>query len=73
LTHVYADDCVHRSYPVGTVVIDPGHGNAHTAYNSSDGVTTVMATFFEAPADGPLTIAADAPDDCVVGTATHSH
>ena len=53
LTYVYADDCVHRPYPSGTVFIDPGQGNVHTAYNSSDDVTIVMATFFEAPAEGP--------------------
>ena len=73
LTYVYADDCVHRPYPSGTVFIDPGHGNVHTAYNSSDDVTVVMATFFEAPAEGPLTIPADAPTDCEVGTTTHEH
>jgi quercetin dioxygenase-like cupin family protein len=73
LTYVYADDCVHRPYPAGTVFIDPGHGNVHTAYNSSDEVTIVMATFFEAPAEGSLTIPAAAPTDCEVGTTTHEH
>ncbi len=73
LTYVYADDCVHRPYPSGTVFVDPGQGNVHTAYNSSDDVAVVMATFFEAPAQGPLTIPVDAPADCVVGTTTHDH
>lgn len=74
LTYVFADDCVHRPYPAGTVFIDPGQGNVHTAYNSTDSVTTVMATFFEVPADGPVTIPVDAPDDCVVGEGTtHAH
>ena len=73
LTYVYADDCVHRPYPSGTAFIDPGQGNVHTAYNSTDGVTTVIATFFQAPAEGPVTIPADAPAGCVVGGTTHAH
>jgi hypothetical protein len=45
--------------------VDPGRPNVHTAFNSFDGVTVVVATFLEVSADGPLTIAqgVEAPTD----------
>lgn len=74
LIYVNADDCVARDYPAGTTFVDPGRGNVHTAYNRTDEVTVVMATFFEAPEAGPLTIPVDPPTNCVVAVgAAHSH
>ncbi len=70
LTYVQADDCVHRPYPAGTAFIDPGGGNVHSAYAGPEGAV-VVATFFDVPAEGPLTIAADAPEDCVLEVGAH--
>lgn len=75
LVYVQASDCVERHYPEGTVFIDPGRGNIHTAYNASDGETVLMATFLEAPAEGPLTITEgiEAPAGCDIEVGTHVH
>jgi quercetin dioxygenase-like cupin family protein len=54
-------DCSERSYPMGTAFVDTGHGHVHSAYNPTDGVTVIVATFFEAPAEGSLLIPADTP------------
>lgn len=56
LTYVDADTCEERVYPAGEAFIDSG-SDVHTAYGSSSGVTTLIATFFGAPTTGPLTIA----------------
>lgn len=74
LTYVNANDCVERVYPAGTTFVDPGRGNVHTAFNSADHVTELIATFYEVPAQGPLTITAgvSAPEDCHVGVGSHS-
>jgi quercetin dioxygenase-like cupin family protein len=66
LVYVGAEDCVERAYPAGTAFVDPGHGHVHTAFNPTDDVTVFVATFFEAPAEGPLLIAAQPPADCNV-------
>jgi quercetin dioxygenase-like cupin family protein len=66
LVYVAADDCVERSYPAGTAFVDPGHGHVHTAFNPTGEETVFVATFFEAPAAGPLLIPAEAPADCNV-------
>jgi quercetin dioxygenase-like cupin family protein len=58
LTYVAADDCVERPYPAGTAFVDPGQGHVHTAFNDTDGMTVPVATFFSAPAEGPLLIPA---------------
>jgi quercetin dioxygenase-like cupin family protein len=50
-----ADDCVDRPYPTGTAFVEPGD-KIHTARNRTDGVTTVIATFLDAPPEGPLTV-----------------
>jgi hypothetical protein len=74
LTYVQATDCVDRPYPAGTVFVDPGNGNVHTAFNSAaEGETVVMATFFEVPAQGPLTITegVQAPADCDITVGDH--
>ena len=66
LVYVGSDDCVEREYPAGTAFIDAGHGHVHTAFNPTDDVTVLVATFFEAPAQGPLLIPAPAPAGCDV-------
>jgi quercetin dioxygenase-like cupin family protein len=65
LVYVQASDCVERSYPQGTAFVDPGRGNVHTAFNPTDGETVLIATFFEVPETGPLTITEGVvPGDC---------
>jgi hypothetical protein len=50
---------------MGTAFVDPGHGNVHTAFNPTDDVTVLIATFFEVPETGPLTITEGVvPGDC---------
>jgi quercetin dioxygenase-like cupin family protein len=61
LIFVGSEDCVEREYPAGTAFIDAGHGHVHTAFNPTDEETVLVATFFEAPAAGPLLIPAQAP------------
>ena len=65
LVYVQASDCIERSYPAGTAFVDPGRGNVHTAFNPTDGETVLIATFFEVPETGPLTITEGVvPGDC---------
>jgi quercetin dioxygenase-like cupin family protein len=59
LVYVYGDDCVERTYPTGTAVLDPGT-NVHFAFNATGGETVLIATFLAVPATGPLTIPVDA-------------
>jgi quercetin dioxygenase-like cupin family protein len=66
LVYVAADDCVERAYPAGTAFIDEGRGHVHTAFNPTDEPTVLVATFFEAPAQGPLLLPTQAPADCDV-------
>ena len=66
LVYVGAEDCVERSYPAGTAFVDSGHGHVHTAFNPTNEETVLYGTFFEAPAQGPLVIPAQAPADCDV-------
>jgi quercetin dioxygenase-like cupin family protein len=66
LVYVAADDCVERAYPAGTAFVDPGHGHVHTAFNPTDDETVLVATLFEAPAEGSLLIPAEAPADCPI-------
>lgn len=54
LTYMASHDCVERRYGAGTAFVDPGHGHSHTAWNATTGVTVFVATFFAAPAAGPL-------------------
>ncbi len=56
---VYQDaHCGERVYPAGTAFVDPGFGHVHTAWNNTGGETVLIATFFSAPAQGPLLIPA---------------
>jgi quercetin dioxygenase-like cupin family protein len=59
LVYVYGDDCVERTYPMGTALVDPG-ANVHFAFNPTGGVTVLIVTFIGVPATGPLTIPVDA-------------
>jgi quercetin dioxygenase-like cupin family protein len=58
LTYIPADDCSERKYPAGTSFVDAGQGHVHSAKNTTGDVTVFVATFFDAPADGPLLIPA---------------
>lgn len=75
LVYIPANDCIERLYPAGTVFFDPGRGNVHTAYNAFDGVTVLIATFFEIPNEGPLTLTEGIvpPADCNVEVGVHGH
>ncbi len=66
LSYIMAHDCVERSYDVGTAFVDPGRGMVHTAINRTSDVTVLIATFFEVPQTGPLTITqgVEAPTHC---------
>lgn len=64
LVYVRADDCVERPYAAGSAFVDPGRGNVHTAFNATDGVVVLMATFYGAPEQGPLLIPVEGPADC---------
>jgi quercetin dioxygenase-like cupin family protein len=66
LVYVGAEDCVQRPYPAGTAFVDPGHGHVHSAFNPTDEETVFVATFFEAPAEGPLLIPAETPAGCTI-------
>jgi quercetin dioxygenase-like cupin family protein len=63
LTYVGADDCVQRTYAGGQAFVDAGQGHVHTAFNPTNAPTVFVATFFDAPAEGPLLIPA-APGGC---------
>lgn len=75
LVYVPANDCIGRAYPAPSAFVDPGRGNVHTAYNPTDGITVLIATFFEVPEEGPLTITEGItiPTDCDVEVGQHGH
>ena len=58
LTYVDADDCGKHTYTAGQAFVDPGQGHVHTAFNPTSELTIFVATFFAAPAQGPLLIPA---------------
>jgi quercetin dioxygenase-like cupin family protein len=68
LTYVSSEDCVGRRYAVESAFLDPGHGHVHTAYNSGTTVTQFLATFFEVPKDGAISIQAEKPTGCQIPT-----
>ncbi len=59
LTYVPADTCIGRTYSAGQAFVDAGHGHVHSAFNPGTTPTVFVATFFGAPAQGPLLIPAD--------------
>ena len=66
LTYVSSEGCHSQRYPAGTAFVDQGHGHVHTAYNSGKTVTVFLASFFESPETGPVSIPADAPANCQI-------
>ncbi len=73
LTYVGASDCVERNYPAETAFAERPN-NVHTAYNSAEGETIIVATLFGAPPDGPLSITegVEEPADCDIEVGVHS-
>jgi quercetin dioxygenase-like cupin family protein len=63
LTYIGAEDCAEQTYTAGQAFVDAGHGHVHSAINRTGSPTVLIATFFEAPATGPLLIPAE-PADC---------
>lgn len=59
LTYVDSDTCDEKTSSKGQAFVDAGHGHVHSAYNPGTTPTELVATFFEAPETGPLTIPAD--------------
>ena len=59
LTYLPRDTCLEHTYTTGQAFVDPGQGHVHTAYNGGSQPTVLIATFFAAPATGPLLIPAD--------------
>lgn len=66
LVYVGAEDCGRHAYPAGTAFVDAGHGHVHSAFNRTSGPTVLVATFYEAPAEGSLLIPAEAPAGCTI-------
>lgn len=63
LTYIDAETCTERTYTTGQAFVDPGQGHVHSAINPTSSPMVFVATFFDAPAEGPLLIPA-APGDC---------
>jgi quercetin dioxygenase-like cupin family protein len=59
LNYIPADTCHEMPYSAGQSFVDPGHGHVHSAINRGTEPTVFIATFFEAPEEGPLLIPAD--------------
>jgi hypothetical protein len=75
LIYVLASDCVERPYAAKTAFLDPGFGNVHAAFNGYHGETILIATFFNVPESGQLTITQGItpPANCPIVTQSHSH
>ena len=63
LTYIDGEDCDETTYTAGQAFVDAGHGHVHSAFNPTGSPTILIATFFEAPASGPLLIPVE-PVDC---------
>jgi hypothetical protein len=59
LTYIPAGTCHERTYTAGQAFVDAGHGHVHSAFNPGTEPMVFVATFFEAPAEGPLLIPAE--------------
>jgi len=62
LVYVDGDESVQRPYRAGTAFVDAGRGHTRTAFNATNEETVFVATFYEAPEQGPLLITA--PSAC---------
>jgi hypothetical protein len=74
--YVRADDCIERPYAAGTVFVDPGGENVHTAFNPGDVATVFIAISTGVTADGPLTITEGGTgpaDNCGLPAAAADH
>jgi quercetin dioxygenase-like cupin family protein len=58
LTYQPAATCDAHTYAAGQAFVDPGQGHVHTAWNPTNAPMVFVATFFDAPAEGPLLIPA---------------
>ena len=63
LTYIEADGCEETRYTTGQAFVDPGQGHVHSAINRGTIPTVLVATFYDAPAEGSLLIPAE-PGDC---------
>ena len=63
LTYIEADTCAETRYVSGQAFVDPGQGHVHSAVNRGTAPTVLVATFYDAPAEGGLLIPAE-PADC---------
>jgi quercetin dioxygenase-like cupin family protein len=63
LTYIEAETCAETRYVSGQAFVDPGQGHVHTAVNRGTTPTVLVATFYDAPAEGALLIPAE-PADC---------
>jgi quercetin dioxygenase-like cupin family protein len=63
LTYIDGDTCNERTYSAGQAFVDPGQGHVHSAFNPGTEPMMLVATFFDAPPDGPLLIPAE-PASC---------
>jgi hypothetical protein len=54
LTYIRAvgDECVDKAFSAGTAFVDPGQGNAHTAFNLGGDNLVLIATYFDVPVGG---------------------
>jgi quercetin dioxygenase-like cupin family protein len=63
LTYIDGGTCSRHTYSAGQAFVDPGQGHVHTAFNPGTAPMVLVATFYDAPADGSLLIAAE-PANC---------
>ena len=63
LTYIEADSCAETRYTSGQAFVDPGQGHVHSAVNRGSTATVLIATFYDAPAEGALLIPAE-PGNC---------
>lgn len=61
LVYIEDDTCEEKTYAAGKAFVDLGRGHTHSAYNDGDEPAVLVATFFEAPADGALLLPGTAP------------
>jgi len=63
LTYIEADSCAETRYTSGQAFVDPGQGHVHSAINRGTVPAVLIATFYDAPAEGGLLIPAS-PGNC---------
>jgi quercetin dioxygenase-like cupin family protein len=63
LTYIEAGTCTEMTYVSGQAFVDPGQVHVHSAVNRGTVPTILVATFYDAPAEGALLIPAE-PSSC---------